>query len=115
MPLTKNRAGRAALAVALLSSLLGCVLTAHRTEAQKQADKEIADRVDNALQADHLLYAKHISVRVDNGVARLSGYVWEAPDLIEAQRITAGVAGVTGVENDLELQRNGLGDSPVSR
>ena len=115
MPLTKNRAGRAALAVALLSSLLGCVLTAHRTEAQKQADKEIADRVDNALQADHLLYAKHISVRVDNGVARLSGYVWEAPDLIEAQRITAGVAGVTGVENDLELQRNGLGDSPVAR
>lgn len=115
MPLTKNRAGHAALAVALLGSLLGCVLTPHRTEAQKQADKEIADRVDNALQADRLLYAKHISVHVDNGVARLSGYVWESPDLIEAQRIAGNIEGVTGVVNDLELQRNGLGDSPVSR
>jgi osmotically-inducible protein OsmY len=114
LPLTKNRAGCAALAVALLGGVLGCEHTP-RTDAQKQADKEIADRVDSALQADRLLYAKHISVHVDNGVARLSGYVWEAPDLTEAQRIAAGVDGVTGVENDLELQRNGLGDSPVAR
>ena len=115
MPSSTHRAGSMAVAIALLASVLGCVHTPPRTEAQKQADKEIAERVDRALQADRLLYAKHISVHADNGVVRLTGYVWEAPDLIEAQRIAGGVDGVAGVVNDLELQRNGLGDSPVSR
>jgi osmotically-inducible protein OsmY len=110
---TKN--ARVVLVVALLGSLLGCAHTTHRTDAQKQADKQIADRVDTALQADRLLYAKHISVSADNGVVRLTGYVWESPDLTEAQRIAESVDGVAGVVNDLELQRNGLGDSPVSR
>jgi osmotically-inducible protein OsmY len=107
-------AASAAVAIALLVSLLGCTHTP-RSEAQKQADDQIAARVDSALQADKLLYAKHISVHADNGVVRLSGFVWEAPDLEEAQRIAAGVDGVQGVVNDLELQRNGLGDSPVAR
>ncbi|MBV8496798.1 MAG: BON domain-containing protein [Gammaproteobacteria bacterium] len=109
---TKTRA--AALVVALFAGLIGCEHTP-RTEAQKQADKAIAERVDSALQADRMLYAKHIIVHADNGVVRLTGYVWEAPDLTEAQRVAGAVEGVTGVVNDLELQRNGLGDSPVSR
>ncbi|MBV8341649.1 MAG: BON domain-containing protein [Gammaproteobacteria bacterium] len=109
---TKTRS--AALVVALFAGLIGCEHTP-RTEAQKQADKAIAERVDSALQADRMLYAKHIIVHADNGVVRLTGYVWEAPDLTEAQRVARAVEGVTGVVNDLELQRNGLGDSPVSR
>ena len=109
---TKTRS--AALVVALFAGLIGCEHTP-RTEAQKQADKAIAERVDSALQADRMLYAKHIIVHADNGVVRLTGYVWEAPDLTEAQRVAGAVEGVTGVVNDLELQRNGLGDSPVSR
>jgi len=48
-------------------------------------------------------------------VVRLSGYVWDPPDLNEAQNIAAQVPGVDRVVNELELQRNGLGDSPVSR
>ncbi|HWZ64723.1 MAG TPA: BON domain-containing protein [Steroidobacteraceae bacterium] len=113
MPSTNYRTGCAALVIALLGSLLGCETP--RTDAQKQVDKEIADRVDNALQADHQLYAKHIIVRANNGVVQLTGYVWESPDLLEAQRVAEGVQGVAQVVNDLELQRNGLGDSPVSR
>jgi osmotically-inducible protein OsmY len=107
------RAGSAAVAIALLVSLVGCATP--RTDAQKQADEAIAARVDSALQADKLLYAKHISVHAENGVVRLTGFVWESPDLEEAQRIAARVDGVQGVVNDLELQRNGLGDSPVAR
>ena len=113
MPSSTYRAGSAAVAIALLASLLGCATP--RTEAQKQADDAIAARVDGALQADKLLYAKHINVHADNGVVRLTGFVWEAPDLDEAKRIAESVEGVQGVVNDLELQRNGLGDSPVSR
>lgn len=112
---TKNRAGCAALALVLLGGMLGCEHTPPQSDAQKQADRETAERVDSALQADKLLYAKHISVHVYDGVARLTGYVWESPDLLEAERIAESVAGVSRVVNDLELQRNGLGDSPVSR
>jgi osmotically-inducible protein OsmY len=113
MFLTKHHAG-CAVAVVLVGAVLGCEHTP-RTDAQKQADRELSERIDAALQADRQLYARHITVQVVNGVAELSGYVWEAPDLDEAQRVAGNVAGVTSVVNDLELQRNGLGDSPVSR
>jgi osmotically-inducible protein OsmY len=114
LPLLTNRASRAALAITLLGSLLACTHTP-RTEAQKAADKEIEARVDSALADDTELYAKHINVRSYLGVVHLSGYVWDPPDLNEAQRIARSVPGVTGVVNDLELQRNGLGNSPVAR
>jgi osmotically-inducible protein OsmY len=113
--LTKNRAGCVALALVLLGGVLGCDHTPPRTDAEKQTDRELAERVDRALQTDQQLYAKHISVHVAGGVARLTGYVWESPDLLEAKRVAEAVPGVTGVVNDLELQRNGLGNSPVSR
>jgi osmotically-inducible protein OsmY len=110
-----NRVSRAVVAMTLLGSVLACAHGPPRTAAQKEADQQIETQVDNALQADTLLYAKHISVHAYNGVVRLSGFVWEPPDITEAQRIAGDVKGVTGVVNDLELQRNGLGDSPVSR
>lgn len=112
---TKIRAGYTVVAATLLVGLSGCILTGPRTDAQKQSDKELTERVDKALHDDRLLYANHITVHVNNGVAELSGYVWEAPDLTEAERVAGGVEGVSSVVNDLELQRNGLGDSPVSR
>ena len=113
MPLLTNLAGRAAVALSLLG-MLACVHTP-RTDAQKAADKEIEGLVEKALAGDSELYAKHIIVHSYLGKVELSGYVWEPPDLDEARRIAASVPGVTGVVNDLELQRNGLGDSPLSR
>jgi hypothetical protein len=110
-----DRVSRGVLALTLVVSVLACTHAPPRTEAQKKADQEIETQVDNALQADTLLYAKHINVHSYNGAVRLSGYVWESPDLLEAQRIAEGVKGVRSVENDLELQRNGLGDSPLAR
>ena len=115
MPSSLTPASRVALAATLIAGLLACTHTPHRTEAEKEADKTLADRVDSELQSDKLLYAKHITVRADRGVVHLSGYVWDPPDLYEAQRLAASVPGVAGVVNDLELQRNGLGNSPVSR
>jgi osmotically-inducible protein OsmY len=99
----------------LLCGALGCATGPPKTDAQRQADKEIAVRVQNALDADDMLYAKHIIVRADNGVVRLSGYVWDPPDLDEATRIAERVDGVLRVVNDLELQRNGIDDSSVVR
>jgi|SRR5579863_3283894 len=108
-----NRARCAVLATLVLCGLAACATP--RTDAQRQLDKETAERVQSALDADRLLYAKHIVVRADNGVVRLTGFVWDPPDLDEARRDAEGVEGVSKVVNDLELQLNGIDDSPVVR
>jgi osmotically-inducible protein OsmY len=104
----------ALLALCALGSLAACA-TSSRTTAQQLEDKETAARVQAALDGDKQLYAKHIFVRVDEGVVHLSGYVWDPPDLQEAQQVAELVQGVTKVVNNLELQRNGVDDSGVSR
>jgi osmotically-inducible protein OsmY len=103
------------IAVAVLCGVAACASGPRKTDAQLQADKETAERVENALNADKGLYAKHISVHADNGVVRLTGYVWDASDFQTATLIAEGVAGVTGVVNDLELNRNGNENGAVSR
>src|SRR5579863_7794342 len=108
-----TRAGCAGLAMLVLCGVLACATP--RTEAQRQLDKETAERVQSALDSDRLLYAKHIVVRADSGVVRLTGFVWDPPDLDEARRDAEGVEGVSKVVNDLELQLNGIDDSPVVR
>ncbi len=108
-----NRVAGAGFAVAVLCSVVACATGV--SDAQRQLDRETAARVQSALDADKQLYAKHIFVRADNGVVRLSGYVWTQPDLLEAEQVAQLVQGVSRVENDLELQRNGIDDSGVSR
>jgi osmotically-inducible protein OsmY len=75
----------------------------------------MAERVEAALGADKALFAKHITAHADNGVVRLTGYVWEASDFQEAVSIAEAVPGVTRVVNDLELNRNGNDNGPVAR
>ena len=103
------------IAVAVLCGVAACASGPRKTEAQLQGDKETAARVDAALNADEALYAKHIFVRADDGVVRLTGYVWNASDFQTARIIAEGVEGVTGVVNDLELNRNGNDNGPVAR
>lgn len=103
------------VAVAVLCGVTACASGPRKTDAQLQADRETAERVENALSADKTLYARHISVRADNGVVRLTGYVWDASDFESATLIAEGVPGVTGVVNDLELNRNGNDNGPVAR
>jgi osmotically-inducible protein OsmY len=108
-----KRVGRAGFSMAILCSLVACAT--HKTDAQRQTDRETAARVQTALSADKQLYSQHITVRADNGVVRLSGYVWDPPDINEAKDVAELVDGVSEVVNDLELQRNGVDDSGVSR
>ena len=104
-----------ACAVALLGVVSACASGAPKTEAQRQADKVTAERVEAALGADKTLYAKHINVHADNGVVWLTGYVWDRPDFDQATSIAESVPGVTRVVNDLEFNRNGSDANPVSR
>jgi osmotically-inducible protein OsmY len=109
-----NRARCTILAAATLSGVIACATTP-KTASQLQADKETVDEVQNALNSDQVLYARHIVVQADDGVVQLSGYVWNPDDISEAERVAQNVANVKKVVNQLELERNGIDNSPVTR
>jgi osmotically-inducible protein OsmY len=110
-----NRKFRIALTVTVLCGIGACASGPPKSEAQQAADTALAGRVEKALNSDQELYARHIIVRADDGVVRLSGFVWEPPDIESAERIAGSVDGVVKVVNALELQRNGVDNSAVSR
>jgi hyperosmotically inducible protein len=101
------------VAAAVLYGVAACA-SDPRTDAQVQADKAMSERVEAALNADKALFAKHITASANQGVVYLTGFVWEAGDFEEAVYIASNVPGVTKVVNDLELNRNGNEDNPVS-
>jgi osmotically-inducible protein OsmY len=110
-----SRAACAGFALALLCGVAACATGLAKSDAQRQADREMAAHVQAALDADKQLYARHISVHADNGVVRLTGFVWDPPDLMEAKSVAELVPGVSSVVNDLELERNGMDNSGVTR
>jgi osmotically-inducible protein OsmY len=110
----KRICGLAVVAVTVLGTV-ACSMGPRKSDAERAADKETAGRVQVALSADDLLYSRHITVHADGGVVSLGGYVWSQPDLEEAKRIAAAVPGVTRVINEMELERGGVDNSPVSR
>jgi osmotically-inducible protein OsmY len=97
-----------ALIGAVLSFTVACAAAPPKTANELQANKETADRVESALNADKFLFTRHISVRVDSGVVHLEGYVWSPTDIYEAKRIAKRVPGVTVVVDELELERGGI-------
>jgi len=79
-------------------------------------DEVLATAVYSDLNADPKYYFRHVDVRVDNGVAHLSGYVWSTDAIYRARTIARNVPGVTGVvTSQLELERNGRDNSSVAR
>ena len=109
------RVQHAALAMLFLSGITACATGPAKAPAEEQADRETAARVTAALDADELLYARHITVHADNGVVHLGGFVWTDSDLHEAERIAALVPGVTKVIDDIELERNSSDNNGVTR
>lgn len=95
-------------AVLLLSVVLtACSTGPPRSPEQVRADEDTAVRVYAALKADPIYYFPHVEVRVYSGVAHLSGFIWTSDALFRAKEITAKVPGVTGVVNEMELEREG--------
>jgi osmotically-inducible protein OsmY len=113
--LITNRILRAALAVALSCAAAACVMQPPKTAAEREADKDLVDRVDASLKADPGLYARHINLRADNGVVTLSGYVWTTEELVKAKQDAELVSGVVKVVNRMEVDRGAITDSSVTR
>ena len=89
---------------------------ASSTAAERvSSDELLANAIYAKLNANPTYYFRHVDVRLQNGVAHLSGYVWSTDALYAAQRIARSVPGVTAVvTNELELERNGR-NSGVTR
>jgi len=82
----------------------------------RAADRDIvASYISAQLNADPMYYFRHVNVRVDeDGVANLSGFVWDTFAIYRARQIASEVPGVTRVvTNQLELQINGLNHGPA--
>ena len=77
-------------------------------------DEILANAVYSELNADPIYYFRHVDVRVDDGVAHLSGYVWSTDAIYQARKIAMTVPGVTAVAtSQLELERNGKDAGPA--
>jgi osmotically-inducible protein OsmY len=103
---------RAVLAATL--ALAACSTVPPRSPAQTAGDRAVADSVYAALDADPAYFYRHVDVRVEDGVADLSGYVWSTDAIYRAREITRQVSGVTRVvTSQLELERGGRLNGPA--
>jgi osmotically-inducible protein OsmY len=99
-------------AVIVLVGLCACAAGPPRTKAERARDEQVSAAVQLALEADPRIYARHIDVSVEDGVAHLTGFVWLPEELYYAKSDAAGVPGVYQVSNELELKSGGIGGSP---
>jgi osmotically-inducible protein OsmY len=77
------------------------------TRANSPADAALADRVSAALEAEpHHLY-RHVTVTVTNGVVRLGGLAYSNDAVEHAKEIASNTPGVSRVENQIQLERQG--------
>jgi len=75
--------------------------------ARRLADEQVKQQVETALHQDAFFYDAHVSVTIKDGVATLSGLVFDEWDLRMARRITKRVPGVKRVVDDLEIKLGG--------
>ena len=93
--------------VAITAAAVACSSAPLKSPEQERADAATTERIEAALEANPIYYLRDVDVSVDNGVARLSGYVWTTDALYHAQMITRRVPGVTQVRSEMELERQG--------
>ncbi len=101
--------------VVVLACGAGACMGPRKTEADRLADRDTADRVAETLKSDQMLYARHINVRADGGVVTLDGYTWTPEEMTAAVQDAQQVSGVTKVVNRMEVDRGAVSDSAVTR
>ena len=107
MPVVSKRCVAIATLQVAVTLISACAASPPKSPEQAQADDLIAERISLALNADPTYFYRHVDVRVDGGVAHLSGYIWSTEELYRAKQIAAGVLGVKRVVNEMELERGG--------
>jgi osmotically-inducible protein OsmY len=85
------------------TSAVAAVQAAAQKPARDTSDRELARRVENALDADPYVYTEHVTVTSKDGVVTLSGMVGSEWDLATAIGISDRVPGVKRVVDGLEI------------
>ena len=81
--------------------------TAQSQGVADTSDEALTKAIHAALDADPHHFFRHVDVRVDNGVATLSGFVHSSQAINRARTIAGKVPGVTRVvTNNLTLEPN---------
>jgi osmotically-inducible protein OsmY len=71
------------------------------------SDEALTRAIRSGLDADRYHFFRHVNVRVDNGVATLSGFVHSSSSIFRARTIASQVPGVTSVRtSNLTLEPN---------
>jgi len=71
------------------------------------SDEAITKAIRSGLDADQHHFFRHVNVRVDNGVATLSGFVHSSSSIFRARTIATNTPGVTRVvTSNLTLEPN---------
>jgi len=71
------------------------------------SDQELTKAIQSGLNADPNHFFRHVNVRVENGVATLSGFVHSSQAINRARTIAGNVPGVTRVvTSNLTLEPN---------
>jgi len=71
------------------------------------SDEAITKAIYSGLNADPNHFFRHVTVRVDNGVATLSGFVHSSSSIYRARTIASNTPGVTRVvTSNLTLEPN---------
>lgn len=111
-PFIRGMAGFAVFAALICSA--ACV-GVRKTAEQRADDRALSDNVQAALNADQMLYSRHITIRADNGVVTLTGYAWTPEELQAATMDAQQVSGVTRVINNIEVDRGAIQNSSTTR
>jgi osmotically-inducible protein OsmY len=104
----------AAVAAASICGAAACV-SPPKSQPEQAADAATSDTVRAAFDADQMLYARHITVRSDNGVVTLGGYAWTPVELQAARRDAQRVPGVVKVVDRIQIDRGAVGGPSITR
>jgi osmotically-inducible protein OsmY len=85
-----------------------CAADPPTSSQQPESDTRAMNEFYSRLASDQDFYYPHVTIRVENGVAHLSGYVWNTQALYRAKDVATRVPGITEVVDNLELERDGL-------
>ena len=104
------------LIVAIALSLYGSSASAQQAApptgqparaAADTSDEALTRAIRSGLDADPHHFFRHVNVRVDNGVATLSGFVHSSSSIFRARTIATNTPGVTrDVTSNLTLEPN---------
>jgi len=87
----------------LTTALFMSACAADRTVGERIDDAGIVTRANAALAGSPVASAWDVSVESRNGTVLLSGFVDDAEERAEAERLVAQVEGVERVQNNIEL------------